>query len=414
MSDDGQVKVVIEGDSSSLVDAGAKGTQAIAGVKQETGDLSQSLPEGSALWAKYKNILGETGKEAGIFNLHSHGTRMIAAELNRIIPGLGLAFRGLTMAMLPIAAIALAIQAAVTWWKIYRDEIEAVANAQAAALDKMRKATSDAVVENTNFAKAMEDTGTAAEKLNTALSDQQTILNAQIKARKDLLKAYEDAELALAKSPQEKEAIQKKYAGLGESADDAGRQEHLGLLRQARDIAQSKQDAATKERELMNWQLTNDANVAYTAEEKNALNIKIAAKDKEIEDLKKESDRLNRQISTTGAVGDIEGSAEYQRRTVKQSQEIFSGATGAADKYLGGGSLDAGQQQLLMVTANLATGHSNTLDQAAKAVHAIEGSNSAILTTLERLAAAAENTRVRVATLEHQVAAQVNSAGMSH
>ena len=68
MSDESKIRVVIEGESSSLVDAGGKGKQAIAGLGQGTDKAAE----------KTRLFSGE-GRE-----MHR-----VISELNRISPMLG-------------------------------------------------------------------------------------------------------------------------------------------------------------------------------------------------------------------------------------------------------------------------------------------------------------------------------------
>jgi hypothetical protein len=332
MSDDGQVKVVITGESSSLVDASGQGKEAIR-------DLSQSLPEGSELFKKYKNIIGESGEQMGGFNMHSRETRIIASELNRIIPGLGLAFRGLTMAMLPFAAIALAIQAASLYLKRHKDAVEAAATSHAEALDKMRTATHNALIENDKYNESLRDTKSASDEIKESLADATTILNAQIKARSDLLKVDEEAEMLKAKTPEEKEAVKKKYEGLADEGDAEARAQRLNLDRHARDDAQGKEDQAKKERVLLEESLT-DANIVYTAAQKEAVTVEMEAKRKEIEVLQKTVAELDRKVNVATSVGNIESAETFS----KQNRPIWN-AAGNMDEARHGVQLSSEQAE---------------------------------------------------------------------
>ena len=74
---------------------GEKDVRAAKDLIEETGnaagkDLSTSLPEGAAAWEKYKDVLKDTGKEAG--ESHSH-IRLITHTLREMgveIPGIHL------------------------------------------------------------------------------------------------------------------------------------------------------------------------------------------------------------------------------------------------------------------------------------------------------------------------------------
>lgn len=91
---------------------------------------------------------------------------------------------------------------------------------------------------------------------------------------------------------------------------------------------------------------------------------------------------------------------EESKQAVDVSQRGVSDATRLADKLIGGGELEAGQQQFLMRVANIATGHANNLQQAASAMHALEGNNAALFTLLEKLTRLSDSNRDRLIALE--------------
>jgi len=315
-------------------------TAALDRVKAQTGYTAEETTKLSEANTDLVSSAGDAGNAIQGASLSMRGMRLVAGQLNKIIPGLGMAFRGLYMSMLPVAAIVLAIQAAVTWWKFYKEQVEETVKAQIEALDKVRAATRAAVEENSRFSKSMADQGTAVEQLNTKLKDQQTILDAQIKAKQSILAADEAAALAQAKTPEEQAAIKSRYAELGDQAESGARAEHLGLITSARDEAQRQQDAAQKEWDDMSWARSNDANIAYTQKEKDALDEKIKAKDVEIEALKKETDRLNHDVSMATSVGKIEETGKFAARNVG-----FWKAAGNIDEGVHGGGMSKEQAE---------------------------------------------------------------------
>jgi hypothetical protein len=68
---------------------------AIGGVKKETGDLSQSLPEGSALFEKYKNVIGQTGGASLTTRQATSALHAALRGMGADIPGIGALMHGI-------------------------------------------------------------------------------------------------------------------------------------------------------------------------------------------------------------------------------------------------------------------------------------------------------------------------------
>jgi len=338
----------------------------LAGLKEQTGDLSQSLPEGSELWKKYKGILSETSDSAGVFTGKSREMRIVAEQLNHILPGLGLAFRGVVTAMGPIAIVALSIQAAVTWWKYYKEGVEAAAKANEESMDKVRKSTHDAVDEISKFKAAMDQAASAVERDKKALTESLAILDAQIKARKEL-----------------REAMGIK-GGESEAGDQAAK---LALINNtmATVSAQMKplleQQAALEEKMRhggagagADWQ-TGQA----FGRDRAAENKQFAETAKTLEDLKKYLGELEQQSRTLTNTLAIQAKAEHAAALAKAGTPgaVVEGVAAAESAIEHGKKMTDSQKDLLRAFMDFARDHGASNDEILKALHLLTTSAQA-------------------------------------
>lgn len=93
----------------------------LAKVKGEVGDMNTHLPEGAALWAKYKNVMGESGKEA---LSHREATRLLSMSLKEMGAGIPEAGHLLHMLFNPATAGFAIGMAALTMYFSHQEKIE--------------------------------------------------------------------------------------------------------------------------------------------------------------------------------------------------------------------------------------------------------------------------------------------------
>ena len=118
------------------------------------------------------------------------------------------------------------------YWDLYKDKTKEAAEAQAKALDHIREVTHEALVENENYQKSLLKASEPHDKYASALEREETVFNAQIKSKRELMKLDEQDELAKAKTPAEREAIKQKYAGLDANVEAAAEGGKIKLLQQ--------------------------------------------------------------------------------------------------------------------------------------------------------------------------------------
>jgi uncharacterized phage infection (PIP) family protein YhgE len=256
---DQSLKILIELGVIGEKDAEAA-KQLIEENAKAVGDLSQSLPEGTAAWSKYKNLLNETSKEGEGFNMHGREMKKLLNELNELVPGSANAVKGLTEVLTGagggFAVVELAIAAAKTYWELYREEVRAVAEAQAKAMDKIRSTTEDARRTIEDFATARDKAMHPEDEIGDKLSGDLEVIAAQFRAKKNLLQAEQDAATANAKTPEEKDAVAKKFKGQMTELESQEQAARLQRQQQAQDdytakVKQLTEDRAKAEQDLL-------------------------------------------------------------------------------------------------------------------------------------------------------------------
>ena len=184
-------------------------------TKAAAEDMTQSMPENMAQMKKAGEAIEGAAGSSEKFALHGEGMRKVIGQLNRVAPGLGEAFHGIEKAVTQgggaLIVVSLAIEAAMTYWEMYKESVAESAAAQAAALDKTRIATHNLIEEQAKFKTALDNNKPAAADYIKDLGDQVKVLEAQFTVRKNILEIAEKAELANAKTPEEQQAIKARY-----------------------------------------------------------------------------------------------------------------------------------------------------------------------------------------------------------
>jgi len=173
----GKIRVVIEGDSSSLQDEASKSKDALEGL----GKMNESAGAGFLTWKKGAMAAGEGAKE---FSFHGREAHRIAGEMNRVLPGSGEAFRALASGALstvgPLMIAVMAAQAGVEWYGLLKDAANATAAANADAIKKIDEDSRAALQSWFDFQEALKGTQpSAAKKFQDEIRDRTAIMEAQ-------------------------------------------------------------------------------------------------------------------------------------------------------------------------------------------------------------------------------------------
>jgi hypothetical protein len=153
----------------------------------------------------------------------------IIGELNRAVPGLGFALKGMVSEAGPAIVVILAIQAALEYWTLSQEKAKAAAEELSATLDKQRTTLRAALEEQEKYNKILEDTKSLTDAEGAALSQSEAMYNARIKVKRELLKIDEEAQLAAAKTPEERDRIKGQFAQANAHIDSEAEQGKIDL-----------------------------------------------------------------------------------------------------------------------------------------------------------------------------------------
>src|SRR5450756_1567083 len=223
----------------------------LAKVMDELNKISPGVGDGV-------NLLAQAYMKAGA-----------AAEGGKVsMAGFATALSGLTRSGGPTMIASLGIEAVTTWWDFFKKKAEAAAKAQAESMDKIRESTKEALDEHANFDEAMKKASEPEDKFAESLAHAETIILAQTEAKRKLLKLDEEAELAKAKTPEEKEAITKRYDQKDAALSSGEESEKIDALAKTGEAARVERDKAETEKTDLTEKIK-----AIIADARNALQL---------------------------------------------------------------------------------------------------------------------------------------------
>ena len=191
----------------------------------------------------------EAAAQAEKHAIAEKGVDEICEKLNEILPGLGstlgllangyrqsaeaaeagaAANESFIASLGPIAVVLLGIQAAMDYWDRYKDKVREAQEAQSEALQKMVDSLNAAREAQDKFLGAQHPEDDPLHKIETEFDQNMAVSMARVEGNKKIHQAKEDAELAKATSPEEKEKIRRNYEGLNTAQDKAFELETAG------------------------------------------------------------------------------------------------------------------------------------------------------------------------------------------
>ena len=215
----------------------------------------------------------DASKSAGHSEINHRALHRTLEKLNEVVPGLGTAVTFLShglqaesaaaegaaaandevlVSMGELAIVFLTIQAAAQYWELYKESSKAALEEQTKASEKLDEATKKMIESRDKFNEAMERGIDPAERISKQLDLQTKIVQAQITAERELLKAREETELAGAQTPEQKDAIKKRYQAALDQNDDNGDAAKTNLITQAKLKAQRQQEQLQGELDELN------------------------------------------------------------------------------------------------------------------------------------------------------------------
>ena len=285
------------------------------------------------------------------FVFHGEGMRRVIGQLNKIAPGMGEAFHGIEAAVTrgggALIVVSLAIEAAMTYWDMYKERAAAAAEAAAKALDHVREVGHEALVDFEEYEKAINKLFTPHDKYAAALEREEAVFNAQIKSRQELLKLSEANDLSLAKTPEETAAVKRKYAGLESDLDASAESGKAALLQKTIAKIQAEFDKNLQEIHVLNDMKSANAGNTPLLEQ---LNQRSGVLYKENEGLAGQLGNYRNQLGTAQAV---QQEGDYSRALVKKLNERDS-ATGHSLQEMGNAA-HLNQSQIIEIARQFIT-----------------------------------------------------------
>lgn len=445
---DQEFKLLITGDASSAVQATEQAGKATKELKEDTGDLNSQMGVVNVTTDDVDKALskaGETseeagekveqaGEKAGASGEKHRALRGILNELNRVSPGLGHAMELLTSAyteagvaaeggavgvaefkvalqeMLvtlgPLIIAMLSVEAVMTYWDMYKEKVESAAKAQEAASERIVESTKAAL----EAVQALDEAMHPKEK-NMAGKDEQDLKRQQeelqngYNRQRELNKANEEKELQEAASPEEKEAIKKRFEMLDAQLND---------WRDKQKAAIEGAMVATMEKQLADLSAANDKliNKAKPEYQMGLETGDMGRYNKTRDELKKNADEgkairehldelteqheadagnaafnseTNQQVFGVKGQKYVAPGAGYEMPAANQPADdaanAFATGKSIADSAMGGGKVNEAQQQFLVVLEQSVTGHKLTFEQAARLIE-MQTKNSELTTQL--------------------------------
>jgi len=356
---DQDFKLIITGDATSAVAATQQAGDGLKKIKIDCSDLGDGSKKLLGISQTTNEELKKTPPEAaskGFKGLSLKGREMreVFAKLNEIIPGLGLAIRGigetaeaaaaktaaaegevaaanegLIASAGPLIVVVLALQAAMEAWNAYSEGVKAATEAATEATKKLRDTMHEAFAELDEFNKAMAKASEPSDKYSVSLERQQAVFEAQIKSRRELLKLNEAEEMARAQTPEQKEAIRQRYEnaesglqGQEESGKNNLEQQELEQMKADMATLQEQRDAAEKDKA--------DKAGRGDVDDVDRANKYLGALDEKIEELQRKITNAGEKVGTAQAVQSVYDQSRTVTGAVRNSNYALDAAAHAA------------------------------------------------------------------------------------
>lgn len=353
-------------------------------------DLATSLPEGSELWAKYKNVLDQSGEAGGKFSVHGREMKMVLNQLDQAIPGLGKSIEGLGKVITGtgggMIVLQLAIEATKVYWDLYQQSVAAAEQQTATKFDKMRETARNALQELEAYQAKLAEVSKSGDPTADKLAADRAKLAAEFKNQRDLLKEQETAALANATSPGQKESVQASFASRRRAMDEQESIARATLLETTIGNLRSERDAAQKEIARLQNEMAptvqergRKMGLAQSTEEEDAIINKITAKlsaqGKIATDAQEKITRYSTESDLAGATMNVNHRYVGTINAAQSANLTHAGNTAA---------MDSGDARAIREQANRSA---QTTVQVVQAVKEAAQAHSANLPALQQLLA---------------------------
>jgi hypothetical protein len=243
MADEQNFKIVI---TSTADTTGFKDTT------KAVDDLSKSVPES---WQQMEKLGGKTKDAAGEgekFSMKGREMKQVLNQLDNAVPGLGKAIEGLGDVITgtggSMIVLQLAIKATQVYWDLYQESVAAAEKKTAEKFDSMRSTARSALQELEAYQKKLAEVSKSEDPAAEKLAADRAVMAAEFKGRRQVLQSSQEAEMALAQTPEQREAVKRKFSALSGRMDAEQSTADLNLVKATIDALAKERDAATAER----------------------------------------------------------------------------------------------------------------------------------------------------------------------
>ena len=391
---DFKISIISSADNTGFKEAGAAAgelsdsTKDYAKTIQLTDEQAKQFTSDADDLREAENKTGESARGSSAEHRALH---QALDRLNELIPGLGttlaLFAHGLqgeaaaardgaaandvfVASLGPIAVLLLSIQVAIEYWSQYKDNVKAAEAAQTAMFEKFQEDTKSALDAWEAFQNALKPKDSATKKYSDDISLQNELLGEQVKKNKEIIKVNEDADLAKAKTPEDKAAVKKRYEQQTQAQDDFAANRKIGIDEQAANSIQSDIAGRSQEVEKTRQQIVD---AQKSGADYSQLTAYMAEQTKAVTELEAQLAELNTKINAAKQVqgAATSGAAQVESAKVIAGQddpEIAAGAS-AAFAVEHGQKLNQAQTNSLNILLELfktITGNTDGLTAAAK------------------------------------------------
>jgi len=352
------------------------------GKIEEAKTAISQLGERAADTSKASENLGRKLDDAGEHASHAAGKQQvlssILAELNRLLPGSGHALNLVAEAYIeagtsaeagvtgveafnaalgellitlgPLIIVMLSIEAASTYWDLYKEKAAGAAAAVADSLKQIDDSLRTTLKLQADLNDAMYGKDDPIKRIHEAAQQAEAERKARYANDRDQLEFEEQNELATASTPAEKEAIKNKYArkqdfikSSEDAADIVGKQDELGAVNKAKDEAKATAAAILK-------QIT-DLGVNGPPADLGRLNKLLDAQTKLIARLTDEQSSLIPEIASDQSVAGIKAQGVRQDAAIRvQGDSTIADGLTAYASYMAGDHSQKNQQAIQAIT----------------------------------------------------------------
>ena len=318
----------------------------------------------------------------------------------------------------PFAILLLGLQAGITAWEFYKSGAKAAQDAASEAFAKANEEAHKAIDAFHELQDAMNPKDAVTKKYSDEIERQNALLDAQLKANKDILTEQEKTAMAGAKTPEEKAAVKEFYAHQSDNQEGFGKQAKADIDKGV--IVEIQGELGQREKDAENIRQSIGAkNKArhggtITAENDTTQDTKdLEEQAKAIRALTEQLRNLTFKSGTATEVAGIDATGKSAVDREKSNTVAAEDLAKAEDMAAKGPQTDA-EQQFVLRLAQAASGQRFNLQQSEEYLKALQQSPQAMKASTDRLGAAFLGVMADTKKQLDELARQIEAQGRQH